>query len=254
VDNPRGYVQGIALGGRSCEEDIVSVVAMIREARGANDDEAADEPLFRAKQKSLAVKRAERHFRAGLQGQVASWNARAEHFYLTTERLLDHFGEDSRGVVWAHNTHIGDGRATQMGQAGMVNIGHMAREGLGRENVLLVGFSTYRGETIAAREWEGRVERMTLPPAAPRSLDRLLSEVGLPAFFFFTRDVAGAPEFQRAMTHRAIGVAFQPEQERVANYPPSMPARRFDAIIFVEETTPVKPLHEDEDDDDAAEE
>lgn len=109
-----------------------------------------------------------------MKGGPASWNVRDSHMMNTLERLMKFYGTDSKCIVWAHNTHIGDARATDMRRAKMVNLGQLARERAGSDNVTLVGFGTYEGTVIAAKEWGGRMERMQVPPATDERWDSLL--------------------------------------------------------------------------------
>ena len=155
-----------------CEEEVVRLLARTREQA------AADGPdRFSAWQNAEVVAGAERYYRAMVGGGPESWNVRDIHMADTLDRLLDRYGPDARGIVWAHNTHVGDARATDMAADGMVNIGQLARERHGRDAVALVGFGSYRGNVIAAPRWGSPAEAMVVPPAREGSVERRLHEL-----------------------------------------------------------------------------
>ena len=158
------------------------------------------------------------------------------------DRLLAHAGP--RAVVWEHNTHIGDARATDMAEAGMTNVGQLLRERHGADGVVLVGFGGYRGGVLAGRGWGEQVERMPVPAARPGSLEAVLHErVGRDALLVWPVSGPRPAELQRRLDHRAIGVVYRPERERWGNYVPTVLGERYDAFLYLEETTPLQPLH-----------
>jgi len=193
-----------------------------------------------ARQNAHAVKRAEMHFRAMANPHANSWNKRAEHMMATIRRLLEAHGPDAKGVIWAHNTHIGDARATDMAAMGMKNIGWLLREAYGPEQVVSVGFTTHRGTVLAGREWGAPVERMTIPPAQHGSIEDRLNRIGRsPLLLIF--DAAAPAGLLARIGHRAKGVVYTPETES-RQYVPSVLPRRYDAMIFIAETTALTPL------------
>ncbi len=240
-DDVGGYVRGHhgrrneVLAGYSAALDLV------REARGADGAHPAE--WFAAKQAVHVIKGAHRHFMGMAGQQQESWNRRAEHMHETALRLLERHGDGSRGIVWAHNTHIGDARATAMAARGEVNIGHLARESLGRDAVFALGFATHRGRVIAGREWGGQREEMTIPPGMPRSLEALLDGRFPDGAFLRTGDAPPAAR-RDTIPHRAVGVIYHPDNE-AGNYVPSRPADRYDAMIFIPETRALKALDGD---------
>jgi erythromycin esterase len=238
------YVADVARG-RSCASDVENVVVRLREGRD-QWRQHSPEAYFHAKQNALVVKHAERHYRAMLQQDHTSWNARARHFHITLERLLEHYGNDARGIVWAHNTHIGDARATAMAQHRMVNIGQLARETLGAEEVALVGFGTHRGKVVAGKAWGAAREVMDVPPAASGSLEDLLLQVMEEPFLLLMDDVRELEGLERPIGHRAIGVTYNPLQER-GNYVPTILRDRYDAFIFLPVTTALRMIEDDAD-------
>ncbi len=246
-NDPGGYARAMAVSvgdpGHDLREAFRETQARWEEAEGA-----ARETAFAAKQAAFVVKAADRHYRAMVQPGAASWNHRADGMEATVERLGRRHGPEARGIVWAHNTHIGDARATDMMRAGMRNIGQLAREAHGPDQVFSVGFSTAQGRALAARQWEGRREAMLLPAPRADSLDAILLGMGLGdtvVRFPPARDRGEA--LVRTVGHRAVGVVFVPEHERQRNYVPTRPASRYNAILFIESTSALRPLHERED-------
>ncbi|MEU8022580.1 MULTISPECIES: erythromycin esterase family protein [Micromonospora] len=220
-----------------CEEEVVRLLARTREQA------AADGPdRFSAWQNAEVVAGAERYYRAMMGGGPHSWNVRDIHMADTLDRLLDFHGPGSRGIVWAHNTHVGDARATDMAADGMVNIGQLARERHGADAVVLVGFGSYRGTVVAAPRWGSPAEEMVVPPARPGSVERRLHEL-LPERAVL---VFGGPDQPGWVTeehdHRAVGVVYDPSFESWGNYVPTRLGERYDAFVWCDETRGVRPL------------
>ena len=230
-----GYARRLALGGNSCEDAVRWVLEHLREE--ADNYKAQDaKAYFAAKQHAWVVKNAERHYRAAAKGGADSWNSRAEHFAQTVERLMAYHGNDAKGIVWAHNTHIGDARATAMGLSGRLNIGQILREQHGREKVYAVGFGTHRGTVLAGRAWGQAMETMTVPEGIPGSWEYLLHRAGISNAVLFLEPELREGLLDTFIGHRAIGVVYQPERENPGNYVPTRIADRYDAFIFIEET------------------
>ena len=155
------------------------------------------------------------------------------------EKLMAYHGEEACAIVWEHNTHIGDARATDMAQDGMINVGQLLREKHG-DDVYAVGFGTYRGTVIAARAWGEPLREMKVPPAIPGSWEERLHDVGGGGNLLLF--VGGRPELEAFVVgHRAIGVVYHPERER-GNYVPSRISRRYDAFIHIDQTKALSPL------------
>jgi erythromycin esterase-like protein len=182
-----------------------------------------------------------------MNGTEDSWNVRDRHMHDTLAALLDRYGPEAKGIVWAHNTHVGDYRATDMAEQGQINIGGLARETWGRERVALVGFGTYQGEVIASPAWDGAVERMEVPRGKPGSYEAAFHKVAQEKgenFYLDLRDQAlrqGALGEMRG--HRAIGVVYHPAYELLGNYVPTSLASRYDAFLFCDHTSALDPLH-----------
>jgi erythromycin esterase-like protein len=225
----------------SCEEAAVDLLRSVCEKRGREESTDDPEGRFAAEQNAAVVVDAERYYRAMVRSSAESWNVRDVHMVDVLDRLLDHAG--GKAVVWEHNTHIGDARATDMADAGMVNVGQLLRERYGRDDVVLVGFGGYRGSVVAGTEWGAQMQVMTVPPARPGSLEaRLHDAVGEDALFVVPR--GRRPGWlDRRLDHRAIGVVYRPERERWGNYVPTVVGERYDAFLYLDETTALRPLH-----------
>jgi erythromycin esterase-like protein len=225
----------------SCEQAVVDLLHHLCERRGQDGIEGDPEERFSAEQNAAVVVDAERYYRAMIRGSADSWNVRDVHMVDTLERLLGHAGE--KAVVWEHNTHIGDARATDMAGAGMTNVGQLLRERHGADDVVLVGFGGYRGGVIAGDSWGAQMARMPVPPARPGSLEALLHEqVGEDALFVVPRGERPA-WLDRRLDHRAIGVVYRPEREKWGNYVPTVLGERYDAFVYLDDTAPLRPLH-----------
>jgi erythromycin esterase-like protein len=220
----------------SCEEEVLdTLVRLRREARRYPDDEER----FNALQNATVVVDAERYYRAMVRADDRSWNVRDRHMTNTLVRLLER-RPGSKGIVWAHNTHVGDARATDMARAGMVNIGQLARERWD-DDVVAIGFSSWAGSVIAGREWGAPMERMPVPPARGESADAALHEATAASDSVLVWDGAGGA-LDRAYGHRAIGVVYDPTRERLGNYVPTILARRYDALVHIDRSTALRPL------------
>jgi erythromycin esterase-like protein len=161
----------------------------------------------------------------------------------TLDRLMKFHGKNAKGIVWEHNTHIGDARATDMKRSGMINIGQLAREQYGINKVYLVGFGTYRGSVIAGEAWGAPMEELEVPEAREGSIEHQLhlENTGNRYLLFNTEDIQR--KYETSIRHRAIGVVYDPERERYGNYVPTKLSQRYDAFIFLDETKALHPLH-----------
>jgi erythromycin esterase-like protein len=209
------------------------------------DGQLAADEFFFVEQNARLVKNAEEYYRTMFQGRVSSWNLRDRHMVETLTALVAHLerqGGPANVVVWVHNSHLGDARATDMGRAGEWNVGQLVREQAGRDAVL-VGFSTYAGTVTAASDWGAPPERKRVRPGLPGSYEALFHEVGVPRFLLCLRDDAGLADALRApRLERAIGVIYLPQTERVSHYFHAHLPDQFDAVIHVDETRAVEPL------------
>ncbi len=235
------YARMVTDGHKSCEEDLQSVIEILHEHE-KKLTQAGDKAFFRAVQNALVMQNAESFYRLALQNRHESWNSRVDHMWLTIERLLDFSGENAKGIVWAHNTHVGDSRATNMSLAGQYNIGALSRTHLGEENVFIVGFGTQKGKVNGGRSWGATMQIMNVPRAKKGSLDYYLGQVPHHQFFVvFGHEDKEHPLLSEPLGHRAIGVVYNPRNEE-GNYVPTLPARRYNALIFFQETVPLTPV------------
>lgn len=234
------YARHLAIAPAGCAEDVVAVLSELRRLAPVYPDDG--EARFSAEQNALVAVNAERYYRSMVRADEESWNVRDEHMADTLDRLLDFHGPGSRAVVWAHNTHIGDARYTDMAAAGMFNIGQLARERRHREGVVLVGFAAHRGRVIAGRWWGAPMEEMPVPPAREGSWEDALHRAGPGHKLLLLGDEAD-PVFDEPRGHRAIGVVYNPDRERYGNYVPTNLRRRYDALLSFEGTRALHPLH-----------
>jgi erythromycin esterase-like protein/predicted phosphoribosyltransferase len=232
----------------SCERDVLNQLMDLQRRRGeyaSRDGRVAADDFFFAEQNARLVTNAEAYYRAMFAGRSASWNLRDRHMFETIRELLT-FLERSRPaprmVVWAHNSHLGDARATEMGRRGELNVGQLIREAYGA-GAFLVGFTTHTGTVTAAREWSHPAERKPIRPSLAGSYERLFHDTGLKAFLLL---LANNPDLASALDgpllERAIGVIYAPETERQSHYFDARLPLQFDAVIHVDDTRAVEPL------------
>jgi erythromycin esterase-like protein len=241
-----GYAATIGVS-RSCENDVVAQLVDLRRraAEYANrDGHVAADDYFFAEQNARLVRNAEAYYRSMFGGRVESWNVRDSHMMETLQALLGHIRQTSgtaRAVVWAHNSHLGDARATQMGDAGELNLGQLVRQTYGTQ-ARLIGFTTHTGTVTAASNWDEPSQRWRVRPSLADSYERLFHEAGI-ARFLLLLDQPSAREVLRApRLERAIGVIYRPDTERVSHYFRARLSEQFDAIIDIDETHALEPL------------
>jgi len=247
-EDPQAYGYNSSLGlSRDCENEVTSQLLELRRQAldYANRDGriAADEYFF-AEQNARLVANAETYYRAMFGGRAESWNVRDRHMMETLETLLAQVGQGerpSRAVVWAHNSHLGDARATQMGASGELNLGQLVRERFGQD-AWLVGFTTHTGTVTAARNWDDPAERRRVRPSLAGSYERLFHEVGLERFLLFLREGRARNALWSERLERAIGVIYRPESERPSHYFRARLPEQFDAVLHIDQTTALEPL------------
>lgn len=242
-EDPQEYARATRLVPTSCEDAVVALLTELRRALHDGDRDSKLDARFNAEQNAEVAAGAERYYRAMIRGGGESWNVRDHHMTDTLDRLMRHQGPSAKAIVWAHNTHIGDARATDMADAGMVNLGQLVRERHADEGVVLVGFGGFEGSVIAGDAWGAPMERMPVPPARPGSLEASLQEAGV-GRSLFVFPAAGKPDWLRdTRDHRAIGVVYHPHLERYGNYVPTVLGQRYDAFCFFDDTSALRPLH-----------
>jgi erythromycin esterase-like protein/predicted phosphoribosyltransferase len=248
-DEPQSYGLATTSGwAPSCEQQVVMQLVDLQRRRGeyaSRDGRLARDDYFYAEQNARLVRDAELYYRAMFRGRHESWNLRDRHMADTLEELL-RFLEQPRApakiVVWAHNSHLGDARATEMRQYGELNVGQLARERYGAD-VVSIGFTTYTGTVTAASDWDAPAERKTVRPGLPNSYERLFHETGTRRFLLPMRDDRTLAEaLASPRLERAIGVVYKPETERGSHYFHARLAQQFDYVLHFDETTAVEPL------------
>ncbi|MCC7009702.1 MAG: erythromycin esterase family protein [Acidobacteria bacterium] len=248
-DAIEAYAHGAGLGLEpSCERDVLSQLLDLR-ARAAEyarlDGRLGPDDLFAAEQNARVVRNAEAYYRTMMGGHVESWNLRDRHMTETLLALIQHLstgGHASRVVVWAHNSHLGDARATEMGERGELNLGQLVREHFGRDAVS-VGFTTHAGTVTAAADWDGPARRRRVRPSLAGSVERVFHDTNRARFLL---SFAGDPELASALEvrklERAIGVLYRPETERRSHYFHARLSAQFDHVIHIDETHALEPL------------
>jgi erythromycin esterase-like protein len=243
-----GYAAGLELTPSS-EDEVIGQLVELHERRAAllaHDGVHAEDELFAAQQSARVGRGAAAYYREMFGGRVNTWNLRDTHMADTFDALLEHLGErgsaPAKVVVWAHNAHVGDGRAIDASRAGEVNLGQVVRERHGEPAVVLVGFTMHHGSVAAARGWGRPVERQTVPPALVDSYEALFHRVGVPRFYLDLRAGAIATALGEARLERAIGVVYMQQAERLSHYFEASLAGQFDAIFHFDATRALKPL------------
>jgi erythromycin esterase-like protein/predicted phosphoribosyltransferase len=248
-EDDQTYAYATSLGlADSCEPEVVTQLVDLLDRRleyATRDGRVARDEYFYAEQNARLVKNAEEYYRTMLRGRSDSWNLRDRHMMDTLNDLLSFLEQsrpEARLVVWAHNSHLGDARATQMGHQGELNLGQLARGRFGA-GAVLVGFTTYTGTVTAASAWDGPAQRKHVRPALAGSYERLLHEAGFPRCLLRLRT---EPELASALAaprlERAIGVIYLPETERKSHYFHASLPEQFDYLLHFDETRAVEPL------------
>jgi erythromycin esterase-like protein len=231
----------------SCEREVITQLVELRKraAEYANRDGfvARDEYFF-AEQNARLVKNAEEYYREMFRGRVSGWNLRDRHMAETLSALAAHLETQKDGakiVVWEHNSHLGDARATDMTERGEWNVGQLVREKYGNEAVL-IGFTTYAGTVTATSNWDEEAQLKKVRPAIENSYELLFHQTGLPRFFLDLRDSETKELLARPRLERAIGVIYRPETERISHYFDAYLSEQFDGVVHFDETRAVEPL------------
>jgi erythromycin esterase-like protein len=239
-EDPHRYARATRLVPESCEAEVVALLSEVR--RRVRVRPGDDELAFDAARNAEAAADAESYYRAMVRGDRTSWNVRDHHMADTIDRISSHHGPTSKGLVWEHNTHVGDARATDMARDGLVNVGQLMRERHADDGVVLVGFGSHCGSVLAARTWGDPERVFRLPESRRGSHEALLHEsLAGDASLVFPDDRSG-PWLAARSGHRAVGVVYDPSHE-AGNYVPTVMGGRYDALLWFDTTTALTPLH-----------
>lgn len=240
-EDAQEYGRATAFVPETCEDEVASLLAELRaRANRKHPDDA--EGRFDAEMNALVLRDAERYYRAMMRGGPSSWNIRDRHMVDTIERLVDHAGPGARCVVWAHNTHVGDARATDMERDGLVNVGQLLRDAHDPDDVYIVGMGSFRGDVVAARAWDAPTRFMQTPPARQDSWEEVFHRAGPEDRLLLMDDFAEDEVAGRPRGHRAIGVVYNPAHDAWANYVPTVLPERYDAFLSFDQTRALRPL------------
>ncbi|MCK0509880.1 erythromycin esterase family protein [Aromatoleum buckelii] len=253
ADDPQRYGFATTFGmSDPCEQAVLRQLAELSRDTTRflrHDGVAAADELFYAQQNARVAVNAEAYYRSMFAGRNESWNRRDAHMGETLQALANHLGErlgrPAKIAVWAHNSHLGDARATEMGEAGELNLGQLAREQFGAGNVLLVGFTTHTGSVTAASEWDAPAEHKRVRESHPDSFERVFHDCGIERFVLEPGRVPALRGARRL--ERAIGVIYLPDTERLSHYFHAQLANQFDVLIHLDRTRALEPLEPPED-------
>lgn len=241
-----GYAASLGLT-KTCEEKVLAELIELKRVEAEllqRDGRVASDEYFFAEQNARVVAKAQAYYREMFMGRINTWNLRDAHMVETLLGLDEHMhehGQKMKAVVWAHNSHLGDARATQMSARGEFNVGQLLRQRFAND-CKSIGFTGYAGTVTAASSWGGVAERKIVRPGIMGSYEELFHKIDLPSFVLNLQ----APELVSVLKHprleRAIGVLYLPETERISHYFFSELPRQFDAVIHFQDTLAVEPL------------
>jgi erythromycin esterase-like protein len=250
--DPERYAHFTALGlSADCEQEAVAQLVELQRRQSSllpGDGMVAEDEYFHAERNAAVVRDAEKYYRSMLGGRAQTWNLRDTHMADTLCALLTHLRtrfEQPKLVVWAHNSHVGDARATQFAERGELTVGQLMRE-RDAEGTVLIGFSMHGGSVTAASDWERPPQPMPVKTALPNSWEALLHRVGREEFLLRMCDLPDDAEVAAALNEprlqRAIGVVYKPDTERFSHYFHTVLPRQFDALIHIDRTLALEPL------------
>jgi erythromycin esterase len=235
------YARATYYMSESCQNEVITILKEVRKKVPSYSGDS--EEIFAAEQNALIAVNAENYYRNMISFGPDSWNIRDSHMVETLNRLVNFHGEGAKAIVWAHNTHIGDARFTDMKEAGMFNVGQLVREQNNEKDAVLVGFGSFQGTVIAGSDWGEPMKVKKVPPAKTGSFEEILhSERTDDRIYIFNKNNP-AQRFNKELLHRAIGVVYHPENERLGNYVPSTVASRYDAFLYFDKTAALHPIH-----------
>lgn len=240
-DEGTSYARATQFVPELCKDEVIEMLQKIKDRLPQYNTD--HENVFNLQQNAYVAVNAEKYYRTMIHGGSHSWNVRDNHMADTLDRLLQFHGSDAKAIVWAHNTHIGDARATGMTAEGMFNIGELVRLKHHEKGVVLVGFGSFEGEVIAGRTWGAPMKQIFVPSAKKRSWEYFLHKAGQENKLLLMDDFVNYQLMENFIGHRAIGVVYNPEYEKYGNYVPSILPLRYDAFIYIDHTHALHPLH-----------
>jgi erythromycin esterase-like protein len=223
----------------NCADELIKLLKAVEST--IKNENPANKDVFNAIQNSKVAVNAERYFRTAALSGGLSWNIRDKHMSETIDMLLKHQEPGSKIIIWGHNSHIGDAKATNMVDSDIISVGQLVKEKYGSDRTYSIGYGTYSGTVVAAKSWGNKIQIMTIPKAKPDSWEALLHKLGPPDKIIFMQPLQKEASFLQRIKHRAIGVVYNPLQE-AGNYIPSVIPKRYDAFIFIDKTTAVTPI------------
>ena len=236
-----GYARQIKSISDSCRGQVVSLLTELRKSDEFKNQDA--ESMLNLFQNAEIAVSAELYYRSMLKSGPSSWNIRDRHMLETLNRLSEFYGSQAKGIIWEHNTHIGDARATDMHLHGMYNLGQLIREQDGKNEAVLIGFGSYKGSLMAGYGWGEPMVEMTMPEAMEDSWEELLHNFEPDDKLIILDNLKHKSPFNLPINHRAIGVVYDPRDEKSGNYVPSIIPERYDAFLFIDETKAIHPLN-----------
>ncbi|MCH6264182.1 erythromycin esterase family protein [Neobacillus citreus] len=239
--NREGQMYGVSASfyAEDCHDEVINLLTDI--VTNKKKYSSSEEGQLNLEVNAIVTANAENYYRTMVVNDNESWNIRDRHMVEVITKIGSYNGKNAKGIIWEHNTHVGDARATDMADEGLVNVGQLLREQEGQENVYIVGFGTHRGTVIAADSWGVDFKRMIVPPAQKGSWEDLMHEAGNhDKLILFNETIR--QHFSSRIGHRAIGVVYDPRYEHFGNYVPSVIAERYDAFIYIDSTTALEPL------------
>jgi erythromycin esterase len=235
------YISALSTLQPNCKNEVVRLLQEVRKKVPQYDGDR--EAGLNAEMNAMVVANAEKYYRAMITFRDNSWNVRDKHMVETLNSLMKFHGPHAKAIVWEHNTHIGDARATDMKKEGLLNVGQLVREQHETEGVTLVGFGSYEGSVIAGLSWGDPMKKMAVPPAKDHSVEKILhSDSPENKLLIFDEKPGLKERFNDWLGHRAIGVVYHTERER-GNYVPTVLPSRYDAFLFIDKTKALHPLH-----------
>ena len=235
------YVTAYRGLNQKCRNEVVQLLREVRQRTEKYENEP--EAGLNAELNSLVLKNAEKYYEAMAQFDHSSWNVRDNHMVETLNTLMKYHGNDAKVIVWEHNTHIGDARATDMAASGLHNVGQLVRQQHKKDGVVLVGFGSYEGSVMAGEFWGAPMQNMDLPKAIEGSIEKKLHTMGAEnKLLLFEEGSELNKNLKERIGHRAVGVVYDPHRER-GNYVPSKMPKRYDAFLFLDQTQSLHPLH-----------